>query len=60
MRLNDIKKIASKLNIKTSGEKKSDLILSIQDAEGNIPCYRTERRLTCPESDCLWEKDCKK
>ena len=40
--------------------RKTELILAIQAAEGNPQCFATERRDHCPETACLWERDCRK
>lgn len=37
--------------------KKSDIILLIQEQEGNTPCYASGE---CSNSICLWYKDCQK
>ncbi len=40
--------------------RKTELIRAIQAAEGNPQCFATERRDHCPETACLWERDCRK
>jgi hypothetical protein len=40
--------------------RKTELIRAIQAAEGNPQCFASERRVHCPETSCLWERDCKK
>lgn len=37
--------------------KKSDMILLIQEQEGNTPCYASGE---CLNNICLWYKDCQK
>lgn len=37
--------------------KKSDMILLIQEQEGNTPCYALGN---CSNDVCLWYKDCQK
>jgi hypothetical protein len=59
MNKKDIKKIAKKMNVETKGTHEEEIIIAIQIAEGNIPCYKTERRYECPEVNCLWEEECK-
>ena len=58
MRMSEIHKIAKKLGIKSFGKKKIDLIREIQEKEGNIPCFRTDRVNHCNEINCLWRDDC--
>jgi hypothetical protein len=40
--------------------RKTELIRAIQAAEGNPQCFATARKEHCPETSCLWERDCKK
>jgi hypothetical protein len=58
IKMPDVKKIATQHGIKSGRMKKSELILAIQDAEGNVQCYGTERIQDCPEVSCLWREDC--
>lgn len=58
MRFQDIQKMAKSMNINTYRMKKTDLIRAIQSAENNIPCYGTERIVSCYEESCSWRKDC--
>ncbi len=58
MNYNEIRKMAKDLNINAFRMKKKDLILAIQQAENNIPCYGTERVSYCQEDTCLWKDDC--
>ncbi len=61
MTMNEMRKLAKTLNIEQPDRlTKIDLIRAIQRAEGNLDCYASLRRIDCPESDCLWEKECKK
>ncbi len=59
MTLKEIKKMAGKMSVKIKGISQDDIILAIQEAEGNIPCYKTEKKYDCQETNCLWEEDCK-
>ncbi len=38
------------------GIKLAELICSIQEQEGNIPCFR--RREVCQEKSCCWQASC--
>ena len=58
MRMSEIHKIAKKLGIKSFGKKKVELIKEIQEKEGNIPCFGTDRVNHCNEINCLWREDC--
>ena len=58
MKVDEIKVIAKQLNIKTGKASKSQLIRSIQLAEGNLNCFATERFTDCQEHSCLWREDC--
>ena len=58
MRMSEIHKIAKKLRIKSFGKKKVELIREIQEKEGNIACFATDRVNHCNEINCLWRDDC--
>lgn len=58
MKLQEIKEIAAKRGIKVGKMKKSDLIRTIQDAEGNYPCFDTGKAADCGQPGCLWRDDC--
>ena len=58
MKLEEIKKLAQGIGIRTFGSKKKDLIRAIQKAENNIECYGTKRMEHCQEKACLWKRDC--
>lgn len=58
MKVNEIKEIAKKHNIKTSKATKSELVRAIQLAEGNPDCFSTDRIADCQEHSCAWREDC--
>ncbi|MBN2644696.1 MAG: SAP domain-containing protein [Desulfuromonadaceae bacterium] len=58
MKMDEIRKIAKSMNLKTSGVKKADLIHAIQAAEGNPVCFATATSDQCGQPDCLWREDC--
>lgn len=58
MKINEIKKIASRHNINVSKAKKSELIRAIQVAEGNQPCFESNKAAECDQHNCLWREDC--
>jgi hypothetical protein len=60
MKLIEIRKYAWEKGVDPGKMKKADMIRAIQAAEGNPTCYGSERKSYCPETECLWESDCKK
>jgi len=57
MNIAEIKNRAKKLGIIPGKLKKEELILSIQKAEGNTPCFGTGTE-ACPYLNCCWRQDC--
>ncbi|MDD5306706.1 MAG: SAP domain-containing protein [Deltaproteobacteria bacterium] len=57
MNWNDTKKKAIAIGVQPGKMKKAELIRAIQTAEGNTPCYGTNRG-DCPYTDCCWFEDC--
>ncbi|MCG6877701.1 MAG: SAP domain-containing protein [Deltaproteobacteria bacterium] len=58
MKMNDVRKMAKRLNINTYQMTKPNMIRSIQKAENNTPCFGTPRVAECDEQFCLWRPDC--
>jgi hypothetical protein len=58
MKLEEIKEIAKKHNIKVGKLKKSELVRAIQSAELNDVCFETGQASECGQADCLWRSDC--
>jgi hypothetical protein len=58
MRIEEIKGIAKQHNIKTGKLKKSDLVKSIQQAEGYEQCFDSGKAARCGQSACAWREDC--
>lgn len=58
MHINQIRKIAKKMEINTYGMTKVVIIRTVQRSENNIPCFATERAEICNEDMCLWREDC--
>ncbi len=59
MKMQDIRNIAKKRGLKFSSRiNKTELIRSIQRAEGNADCFGTENVKICGQINCLWRKDC--
>ncbi len=59
LKVEEIRKIAGKLDIKTANMKKTELIRAIQEAEGNSMCFDTGKAAECGQASCLWVDDCK-
>ncbi|MCK4291597.1 MAG: SAP domain-containing protein [Planctomycetes bacterium] len=57
MNMPEIKAKARDLGITPGKMKKTELIRSIQSAEGCTPCYGTSNG-QCPYTDCCFIKDC--
>ncbi|MCX6554547.1 MAG: Rho termination factor N-terminal domain-containing protein [Candidatus Aminicenantes bacterium] len=60
MKVTEIRKYAREKGVDPGRMRKTELIRAIQAAENNPTCYKSERKYNCPESNCLWEEDCKK
>ena len=58
MKLDEIKEIAKKHEIKAGRMKKAELVRSIQATEGNDPCFETGKAASCGQPECLWREDC--
>lgn len=58
MKIEEIKEIARQHSIKIGKSKKSDLVRSIQQAEGNLQCFDTKNSSICGQYACLWREDC--
>jgi hypothetical protein len=58
MKIKEIREIAAQRGLKAGTMKKTDLIRSIQRAEGNNDCFASERAAECMEERCLWRADC--
>jgi hypothetical protein len=57
MKLAEVKNRAREMNIKAAGKNKTDIIRSIQAAEGNYPCFKMAEG-HCDQYDCYWRDDC--
>jgi Rho termination factor, N-terminal domain len=57
MTLKDIRELAHHKGVKNYSKlKKADLIRTIQEKEGNSPCYQAIN--DCSEASCLWRAIC--
>ena len=57
MRMDEVRKKAKELGLKTARMKKEDLIRAVQVAEGNFPCFGTAAGF-CDQALCCWIEDC--
>jgi hypothetical protein len=57
MTMADIKSKAQQMGVTPGKMKKTELIHSIQRAEGCTPCYGRSDG-TCPWLECCWRSDC--
>jgi len=61
MKMAEIRERAGVLGLTGTGRlRKAELIRSIQQAEGNSPCFGVEWRNRCAEMFCCWRDDCMK
>lgn len=58
MKMKDVQKKAKAMGVTPGKLRKSDLIKSIQSAEGNEQCYQSEGSANCEQMDCCWREDC--
>ncbi|MDJ0655895.1 MAG: hypothetical protein QNJ40_17145 [Xanthomonadales bacterium] len=58
MIVQEIRKIAKGLGVKSGRLKKAELIRAIQRAEGNFDCFGTAHLGVCDQDSCVWRKDC--
>jgi hypothetical protein len=57
MNVTIIKQKAKELGVKTAKKDTTELIKSIQQAEGNSPCFKSGSA-SCGQQNCLWRIDC--
>jgi hypothetical protein len=57
MDMSVVKEKAKLLGVKAARKNNVDLIKSIQQAEGNFPCFKTASG-SCDQQSCLWRTDC--
>ena len=58
MTIKEVRAMAKRMGLRIGRSRKAGLIVSIQNAEGNTPCFGTERVQYCGEEGCLWRDDC--
>ncbi len=57
MNFKETKTKAKELGVKTFGKTKKNIILDIQAAEGNFPCFGTAKDY-CDQLNCTFREDC--
>jgi hypothetical protein len=60
MKIPEIREIAKRKGIEPGKLKKTELIRSIQKAEGYSDCYTTPLVHECNQVNCFWREDCMK
>jgi len=61
MNLQEIRERAAAVGLVGVGKlRKAELVHTIQQAEGNDPCFGAEWRQHCAEMHCCWRPDCLK
>lgn len=58
MKVDEIKQIARQHNVKIGRATKTELVRSIQQAEGNMPCFANSNSAQCGQHSCKWREDC--
>ena len=58
MKIDDVRKIAKKKGVRPGKLGKTELIRTIQKAEGNYDCHATSYAKECNQINCLWRTDC--
>ena len=59
MKIDEIRVIAKRMDVKTGKMKKGEIIRAIQEAEENLICFDTAKADACGQARCLWRDDCK-
>ncbi len=58
MKMADAQKKAKSIGIKPLKMRKAELVRTIQETEGNYPCYQTPGAENCDQPECCWRDDC--
>jgi hypothetical protein len=56
--MKEIRAMARQMGVRSTRIDKTELIRSIQRAEGNYECYGTAVEEECDQEECLWREDC--
>jgi hypothetical protein len=57
MNMSEVRRRAIDVGIQPGRKPKEEIILEVQRAEGNTPCFNTSDG-SCPHTDCCWLDDC--
>ncbi|WP_428609450.1 SAP domain-containing protein [Sedimenticola sp.] len=60
MNMQDVRRVAKDMGIKTGGISKIRLIHTIQLQEGNFDCFASDVAGQCDQWQCRWRDDCVK
>lgn len=58
MTLKEIQQIARLRGVKPGQLGKSELVRTLQQQEGHIPCFATGQAASCGQDGCLWRGAC--
>ncbi len=58
MKMQEIRNVAKERGLKVEKMNKTEIIRTIQRAEGNADCFGTEHVNICGQTSCLWREDC--
>jgi hypothetical protein len=57
MKVQEVKELAKGMGINPGKMKKQELVRTIQEKEGNFPCFQTAGD-RCDQESCTWRSDC--
>ena len=58
LNMKEIREMARRLGVRSVRMRKTELIRTLQRAEGNFDCYGTATEEECDQEECLWREDC--
>ncbi len=58
MKMKEVREVANRKGVEAGKMKKTELIKTVQRAEGNNDCFGTRHVDECNQLNCLWRKDC--
>lgn len=58
MNMQEVRRVAKVMGIKTGGISKMKIIRNIQLVEGNFDCFASAVTGECDQSMCRWREDC--
>ncbi len=58
MKMQDIRKLAKEIGLKSGKLSKILLVKKIQVSEGNFDCFTSASNDYCDQSSCTWKEDC--